>query len=45
MDMLLRIEDTPKTTLKTKTTLKKKKLDYGRVTLFIQKNGESLTKF
>ena len=45
MVMLLRIEDTPKTTLKMKTTLKKTKLAYGQVTLFIQKSGESLIKF
>ena len=45
MAMQLRIEDILKTILKMKTTLKKTKLDYGQVTLFIQKSGESLIKF
>jgi len=45
MVMLLHIEDILKTTLKMKTTLKKTRLDYGQVTLFFQKSGESLIKF
>ena len=39
------IEDIPKITLKMKNMLKKTKLVYGQVILFIQKNGESLIKF
>ena len=43
--MQLRIEDIPKIILRMKTMLKKTKLGYGQVILFIQKNGESLIKF